>query len=106
TISGAYGIGGGALLAPILISVFMLPPHAIASSTLTGTFTTSIMGVCFYYLLDYPPNWKIAILFGIGGMLGMYTGARTQKYIPERVIKIILAFLIFIPALKYILDYF
>ncbi|MDL1956030.1 MAG: hypothetical protein LWW95_03110 [Candidatus Desulfofervidus auxilii] len=48
------------------------------------------MGVCFYYLLGYPPNWKIAI-------------SRTQKYIPERVIKIILAFLIFIPAAKYIL---
>jgi len=106
TIAGAYGIGGGALLAPILISVFMLPPHAIASSTLTGTFTTSIMGVCFYYLLDYPPDWKIAIFFGIGGMLGMYTGARMQKYIPERIIKIILAFLIFIPAIKYILGYF
>ena len=106
TVSGAYGIGGGALLSPILISVFFLPPHAIASSTLTGTFTTSIMGVCFYYMLGYSPNWRVAILFGIGGMLGMYVGARTQKYIPERAIKFILAILIFIPALKYIFSYF
>jgi len=106
TIAGAYGIGGGALLSPILISVFLLPPHAIASATLTGTFTTSIMGVCFYYMLGYSPNWKIAILFGIGGMLGMYVGARTQKYVPERAIKFILAALIFVPALRYIFCYF
>lgn len=86
------------MLSPILISVFLLPPHAIAISTLTGTFTTSIMGVCFYYMLGYSLNWKVAILFGIGGMLGMYVGARIQKYIPERAIKFILATLIFVPA--------
>jgi len=106
TVSGAYGIGGGALLAPLLISVFHLPPHAIASATLSGTFVTSIAGVFSYIHFGYFPNLKIALLFGIGGMSGMYVGARIQKYIPPFFIKIILGLLIFIPAVKYIVSYF
>ncbi|MDL1970670.1 MAG: sulfite exporter TauE/SafE family protein [Candidatus Desulfofervidaceae bacterium] len=106
TISGAYGIGGGALLSPLLICVFGLPVYAIASATLTGTFVTSICGVLSYAHFGYPPSLKVAILLGIGGMLGMYTGARLQRHTPERAIKIILGFLIFIPAIRYILSYF
>jgi len=105
-ISGAYGIGGGALLSPLLISVFGLPPHATASATLSGTFITSIIGVFSYAHFGYTPNWPIAFLFGIGGMSGMYVAARIQKYIPPFLIKIALACLIFIPALRYIIGYF
>ncbi len=106
TISGAYGIGGGALLSPLLISAFRLPPHAIASATLSGTFVTSGIGVISYIKFGYSPNWKIAALFGIGGMGGMYIGARLQKHIPSFLIKLILGLLIFVPAFKYILSYF
>ena len=63
-----------------------------------GTFVTSIAGVVFYHLiaLFYPdlsvaPDWLLGILFGTGGMAGMYLGARCQKYVPAKVIKWMLA---------------
>ncbi|MBW2048445.1 MAG: sulfite exporter TauE/SafE family protein [Deltaproteobacteria bacterium] len=110
-IGGTYGVGGGAIVAPFLIAIFGLPIYAIAGAALLGTFLTSIAGVIFYTLiapvyahtgLAIAPDWKLGILFGIGGLGGMYCGARVQKYFPARLIKLIIGAVILFLALKYI----
>jgi hypothetical protein len=73
---------------------------------------TSIAGVFFYSTIPInsgrtaPPDWLLGFLFGVGGLLGMYFGARCQKYVPERMIKAILALIILIVSLKYIVQFF
>ena len=47
-VGGAYGIGGGAILAPFWVAIFHLPVYTIAGASLIGTFLTSIAGVLFY----------------------------------------------------------
>jgi uncharacterized membrane protein YfcA len=108
-IGGIYGVGGGAIVAPLLVSYFNLPIYTIAGATLMGTMITSIAGVfCFHAMahlypnLSIAPDWRLGLLFGIGGMLGMYCGARAQKYVPARLIKSILAFCIIFISLRYI----
>lgn len=108
-IGGIYGIGGGAIIAPFLITFFGLPIFTIAGATLMGTFVTSIAGVVFYQLIApyYPnqviaPDWGLGILFGIGGFAGIYFGARFQKFFPAKIIKWILIGCILVPALNYI----
>jgi uncharacterized membrane protein YfcA len=44
--------------------------------------------------------------FGVGGMAGIYTGARLQKFVPARVIKGILALLVFTVVTKYVIEFF
>ncbi len=114
-ISGTYGIGGGAMVAPFLIAIFHLPVYAIAGATLFSTFLTSIIGVVFYTIiapfyaytgLAIAPDWKLGILFGLGGLMGMYCGARAQKYFPARLIKSILGVLIIILGLRYVSNIF
>ncbi|RLB35011.1 MAG: sulfite exporter TauE/SafE family protein [Deltaproteobacteria bacterium] len=114
-ISGTYGIGGGSIIAPFLIAIFGLPVYAIAGAALLSTFLTSIVGVLFYTLiapvyaytgLAIAPDWKLGILFGIGGLLGMYCGARVQKYFPAGVIKLIIGVVILFLAIKYIINIF
>jgi uncharacterized membrane protein YfcA len=41
-IGGAYGIGGGAIIAPFCVAFFRLPIYSIAGATLMGTFITSV----------------------------------------------------------------
>jgi len=108
-IGGIYGIGGGAIIAPFFIAFFHLPVHAVAGAALMGTFVTSIAGVIFYQLLatTYPgmsvaPDWYLGILFGIGGLCGMYLGARCQKYVPVYIIKLILCGSVLFVSCKYI----
>ena len=109
-IGGVYGIGGGSIIAPFLITFFGLPVYAIAGAVLLGTFASSLAGVTFYSLIPIngavaAPDWLLGILFGAGGLMGMYLGARVQKYVPGRWIKLMLGIVIIVVASKYILQY-
>jgi uncharacterized protein len=111
-IGGIYGIGGGAIIAPFFVTFFGLPVYTVAGAALMGTFVTSIAGVAFYQAIApfYPnmsvaPDWLLGFLFGIGGMAGMYLGARCQKFVPARAIKWMLAGIIILTAGTYFLDF-
>lgn len=109
---GAYGIGGGALLAPICITTFRLPVHSIAGATLFGTFVASVLGAIVYNVGAYithtasEPDYLLGGLFGIGGLIGGYWGAKTQKYLPEKPIKIGLLLILIWVAYSYLKDIF
>jgi len=111
-IGGTYGIGGGAIIAPFFVAWFRLPVHTISGATLMGTFLTSIAGVLFYMVIapffpqqSIAPDWILGLLFGIGGMGGMYCGARCQKFVPATAIKWLLGIVIVGTALKYVVEY-
>ena len=114
-IGGTYGIGGGSMIAPFLITFYSLPVYTVAGSTLMGSFITSVVGVVSYTIIAavyahtgfaIAPDWPLGILFGIGGTVGMYCGARAQKYVPSRFIRFILGLLITCLAVRYVLRYF
>jgi uncharacterized membrane protein YfcA len=112
-VGGIYGIGGGAIIAPFFVSFFKLPIYTVAGAALMGTFVTSVAGVVFYQAIAplYPnmsvaPDWLLGFLFGIGGMGGMYLGARFQKLVPAKAIKWMLAGIIVLTAVKYIAAFF
>jgi len=111
-VGGVYGIGGGAIIAPFFVTFFKLPVYTVAGAALMGTFITSVAGVIFYQIIApyYPgmsvaPDWMLGLLFGLGGMAGMYMGARLQKFVPAKFIKWMLGAIITFTALKYILEF-
>jgi len=110
-IGGIYGIGGGAIIAPFFVTIFKLPIHTVAGASLMGTFITSFVGVIFFQLLSLSnfasnlqiaPDYKLGLLFGLGGIIGIYLGARAQRYFPARTIKTILALTLLFTAIKYL----
>lgn len=113
-IGGIYGIGGGAIISPFCVAVLGLPIYTVAGAALAGTFITSIAGVTYYHILAatsiasqtaVTPDWLLGALFGVGGLLGTYFGASIQKFLPDKVIKIILTCLILFLAFSYIGQY-
>lgn len=112
-VGGIYGIGGGSIIAPFFITFFGLPVYIVAGAALMGTFVTSVAGVIFYQAiapffphLSVAPDWRLGILFGMGGMAGMYLGARCQKFVPANAIKWMLAGVMVFTAAKYIFNFF
>jgi uncharacterized membrane protein YfcA len=111
-IGGIYGIGGGAIIAPFCVTVFRLPVYTVAGAALTGTFLTSIAGILFYTFLppqagiQTSPDWLLGILFGLGGFIGIYLGARLQKFVPQRIIKLMLGAAVLYVSIRYITQFF
>jgi uncharacterized protein len=95
-IGGVYGIGGGSLVGPILVSagysVAVAAPAALASA-----FLTSLAGVATYAVLaltstePIAPDWTLGLACGLGGLLGGYLGARLQPRLPEKALRRLLA---------------
>ncbi len=112
-IGGIYGIGGGAIIAPFVVSFFSLPVYTVAGAALAGTFATSIAGVLFFVTLGasgsvtvpVQPDWALGLLFGVGGLAGTYCGARLQRYLPERLIRVVLGVLVAFLGVRYVVQY-
>jgi len=111
-VSGIYGIGGGVIMAPFVITVLHIPVYAVAGAVLMANLITSLSGMVFYSMIPLhngataPPDWMLGCLFGLGGLLGMYYGAKYQRFFPEQVIKSMLSIIIFIVSGKYIFQFF
>ncbi len=88
-ISGIYGIGGGAIIAPFLVTILHLPIYAVAGAVLSANFMTSLAGMIFYSTIPLhngttsPPDFLLGLLLGVGGLIGMYLGAKFQHRLPE-----------------------
>jgi uncharacterized membrane protein YfcA len=111
-ISGIYGIGGGAIIAPFLVTILRLPIYAVAGAVLAANFMTSLAGMIFYSTIPLhhgvvsPPDFQLGLLFGVGGLIGMYFGAKLQHRVPEVTIKIVLLAIIITISGKYIYQFF
>ncbi len=114
-VGGIYGIGGGAILSPYFVAIYHLPVHSIAGAMLLGTFLTSVVGVLIYIMINslcsrvgamIMPDWYLGLSFGVGGALGVYVGARLQKYVPAKVIKVVLVVALMAIAVRYIGGFF
>ncbi len=107
TVGGIYGIGGGSLLAPVLLAVGY-SVYEVAPATLAATFVTSIAGIVTYQALQLghggaiAPDWALGAFLGAGGFAGSYCGARLQRRLPERSLRRLLGCVACLVAARYI----
>jgi uncharacterized membrane protein YfcA len=105
-VGGIYGIGGGSILAPILIGSGR-PASDVAPATLAATLVTSFAGVVTFLILStnrqgpVAPDWSVGLALGIGGLAGGYCGARLQPRLSEPAIRRFLGLLVLGIGLRY-----
>jgi len=93
-LGGAYGIGGGAVIAPAL-GALGLPARRVAPAALATTLVTSVAGVVAFEMLalaragtgPVAPRWDVGVALGIGGALGGLAGARLSARMDERLLR-------------------
>ena len=106
-VGGIYGIGGGSILAPILITDGQ-PPSQVAPAALSSTFVTSLAGVVTFSILSVhqhgsvAPDWPTGIALGAGGLAGGYVGARLHARMPETLIRRLLALIVAAIGVRYL----
>ena len=106
-VGGIYGIGGGSILAPVLIGTGRRA-REVAPAALASTFVTSVAGVVTFSILSIhqhgpvAPDWATGLALGIGGLAGGYTGARIQPRLPDTAIRRIIAILVIAIGARYL----
>src|SRR5437773_386150 len=106
-VGGIYGIGGGSILAPILVADGQ-PPSQVAPAALSSTFLTSLAGVVTFSVLSVhqhgsvAPNWPTGIALGAGGLAGGYVGARMHARMPETIIRRLLALVVVAIGIRFL----
>jgi uncharacterized membrane protein YfcA len=106
-VGGIYGIGGGSILAPVLIGAGR-PPAEVAPAALASTFVTSVAGVITFTILSLhehglvAPDWPTGIALGLGGLAGAYTGARLQSRLPDVLIRRLVGVLVIAIGARYL----
>jgi uncharacterized protein len=107
TVGGIYGIGGGSLLAPVLL-LAGFSAYEVAPATLAATFLTSIGGIATYQILEFShggaiaPEWTLGVFLGAGGFIGSYCGARLQRHMPEKSLRKLLGAIACLVAIRYV----
>ncbi len=108
-IGGIYGIGGGSVLAPVLIGSGRRPAE-VAPAALASTFVTSVAGVITFTVLSahthgpVAPDWPTGIALGVGGLAGGYLGARVQSRLPDLLIRRVLGILVLAIGARYLVS--
>ncbi len=91
-VGGIYGIGGGSLLAPVLVGAGY-DTADVAPAALLSTFVTSCAGAATFVVLELAgrasagPHWLLGVACGAGGLAGGYLGATLQPRLPAAVLR-------------------
>jgi uncharacterized membrane protein YfcA len=89
-LSALFGIGGGILLIPILVTVFDFSQQLAAGTSLAVMAPIALLGAI---RLTKPglTNWPIGVRFGIGAIAGAVIGSIAALSMPAETVRIIFA---------------
>lgn len=110
-LGAAVGIGGGSLLAPLLITVGGWHTSRAALVGLTTTLVTSAVGLSAYAAFDRigfgaapaAPDWGVGLALGVGGALGALVGVGLGRRMGERPLRFLLGGLVSLTGVAYLL---
>ncbi len=112
-IASALGVGGGFLLVPIFAAVFRLPMYVLVAATIPFVIVLSAVGLLTYAAVmpaiasvAIQPEWSWGFFAAAGGSLGSWCAAKTQRWVPEHLLKLMLGGVTAVAGALYVLNFF
>ncbi|MBI4497674.1 MAG: sulfite exporter TauE/SafE family protein [Chloroflexi bacterium] len=94
--SGLTGVGGGAILVPLLVSLLGLSQHKAHGTSLSVICMVGFIGFLEYSRQGYM-DFTMAAGITVGSLVGVYFGAKTMNLVPAKQLRQAFAiFLIFV----------
>ncbi len=101
-ISSFLGVGGGFLYVPYLTSLVGAPMYVVAGTSAMAVLLSMLTSIASYITVAKAGmDWGLIGIQLIGIFVGSMIGPRTQKYIPDRYLKIIFIVLAAYVGLRY-----
>lgn len=80
-LSGAFGVGGGIVMVPLLLTFARMDQRRAAATSLAAIVPASITGA-LGYLARGEVDLPVAAVVAVGGVTGSYVGARLLRRVP------------------------
>ena len=97
--SGLTGVGGGAIMVPLLTGLLRLPQRLAHGTSLAIVVFVGSAGLAGYWLAGNV-DWSLALWLAIGSVGGAYLGAVTMARIPERSLRLIFGLFLLAMAVR------
>lgn len=101
--SGLFGIGGGSIIVPAMILLFLFPPHVAIGTSMFMVFLSAIVNSITHISLGHVP-WVYTVAVVPGAYIGAKVGARLNKHLKSETLVIILRLVLLILGLRSIYE--
>jgi len=102
-VSGLFGIGGGSLLVPAMVLLFLFPPHVAVATSMFMVFLSSIVNSASHIFLGNVP-WIYTVPVIIGAYIGAKVGASLNKRMQSKTVVRILQIAMFLIGIRSIIE--
>lgn len=99
--SGVFGIGGGSLMVPAMILLFLFPPHVAVATSMFMIFLSAIVSSVAHISLGNV-NWIYALALIPGAWIGAKIGSFINTRITSNTVVHILRFILIIVGIRLI----
>lgn len=105
---GLLGVGGGFLMVPLQVIWTRTPQRRAIGNSLAAIVPIAVVGACIYYFGSHAPqlNLEVALFVMAGSSAGAVAGSRLSRRVPERILKMLVAILLLLAAVKELHDGF
>jgi hypothetical protein len=111
--ASALGVGGGFLLVPLFAAVYGLPMYVLVAASIPYVIVLS-MAAIFSYMFIVPlftgttlyPEFAWGLFASAGGILGAWCAAKTQRFVPQHLLKLMLGAITATAGTLYVIDFF
>ncbi|WP_299743680.1 sulfite exporter TauE/SafE family protein [Rossellomorea sp. y25] len=99
--SGLFGIGGGSLMVPAMILVFLFPPHVAVATSMFMIFLSALVGSGTHIMLGNV-KWLYALALIPGAWIGAKSGAYLNTKLESKVLVSILRIILILIGIRLI----
>jgi len=97
--SAVFGVGGGIVVVPLLISLVEMPTHAAAATSLGAILVTATAGALLYAARG-EVRWGYALLIGLPAVVGAVAGTHVQQRLSGRTLTLAFAALLAVIGIR------
>lgn len=100
--SGMFGIGGGSMIVPMLMILFLFPPHIAVATSMFLVFLTSIVNSATHMYFGHIP-WQYVLAVIPGAYIGAKIGAAINKRISSKTVILLLRVMLLVLGIRSII---
>jgi uncharacterized membrane protein YfcA len=103
-LAAMMGVGGGFIMVPLMLYVLGMRMHVVAGTSLFQILFTCILVTMLQASENFTVDFVLAFLLAIGSTAGAVVGARLGRKLRADQLKILLAMMVLVVAVKVALD--